>query len=253
MFSSTMMASSTTIPTTRVRPSTVKVFKVKLRKYITMNVPRIEVGIARSTLIVVENDPRNSQQTNPVRSAARTSVSRISSIARSMNTVLSKRTPTLTPSGRSARICCSFALERWPTSTAFAPRSLRMPNPIEGSPLARATRRRSSSPSSTTATSCSRTGVPSRNATTSSRKPARSRASPSARTFISRWGVSMRPAGTSRCSRWMAPITSSTVRPCASSRRASNHTRTLRSRYPPMKTSPTPSTVWSCGRITLRT
>ena len=35
--------------TTRVRPSTVKVFRVKPRKYITMNVPRIEVGMASST------------------------------------------------------------------------------------------------------------------------------------------------------------------------------------------------------------
>ena len=162
MFSSTMIASSTTMPTTSVRPSTVNVFNVKLKKYITMKVPRIEVGIARRTFTVLDHDPRNSQQTRPVSSAARSSVSRISSIARSMKTVLSKRTPTLTPSGRSALICWSLALASFPTSTALAPRSLRIPKPIDGSPLACATRRRSSRPSSTTATSCRRTGVPSR-------------------------------------------------------------------------------------------
>ena len=81
-------------------------------------------------------------------------------MARLMKIVLSKRTPTLTPSGRSALMSSSLALARSPTSTALAPRSLRMPKPMEGSPLARATRRRSSRPSSTTATSCRRTGLP---------------------------------------------------------------------------------------------
>ena len=55
-------------------------------------------------------------------------------------------------------------------------------------------------------------------------------ASPSARTFISRSGASMSPAGTSLCSRPMASTTSCAVRPWASSRGASNQTRMERSR-----------------------
>ena len=78
-------------------------------------------------------------------------------------------------------------------------------------------------------------------------------ASPWARTFISRSTPSMRPAGTSWCSRVIARLTSSTVRPCASRRVASYHTRTLRSRKPKTSIAPTPSIIWSWGRITLRT
>ena len=61
MFSSTMIASSTTIPTTRVRPSTVKVLRVNPKTYMTMKVPRIEVGMASSTFRVVDHEPRKSQ------------------------------------------------------------------------------------------------------------------------------------------------------------------------------------------------
>ncbi len=57
-----------------------------------------------------------------------------------------------------------------------------------------------------------------------------SMASPSARTFISRSAASIRPAGTSRCSRAMALLTSATVSPWASIRTASYQTRTERSR-----------------------
>ena len=54
----------------------------------------------------------------------------------------------------------SCALTSRPTWTALAPRSLVMPKPIDGSPIARLSRRRSSRPSSTTATSFRRTGAP---------------------------------------------------------------------------------------------
>ena len=78
-------------------------------------------------------------------------------------------------------------------------------------------------------------------------------ASPWARTFISRWEPSMRPAGTSWCSRAMARLTSRTVRPWASSRVASYHTRTLRSRNPKTSMAPTPSIICNWGLMTLRT
>ena len=160
MFSSTMIASSTTMPTTRVRPSTVYVFRVKPNTYMTMNVPRIDVGIASRTLRVVDQEPRKTQQTTLVRSAARMRVKRISLIARSMKTVVSKLTARKSPSGSCFSISASLARTSRPTCTAFAPRSLVMPKPMAGWPLVRARRRRSSRPSSTTATSRRRTGEP---------------------------------------------------------------------------------------------
>ncbi len=74
-------------------------FRVKPKTYMTMKVPRIEVGIASSTLRVVDQEPRNTQQTRPVKSAASTSVKRISLIAFSTKTVLSKLTDMKRPSG----------------------------------------------------------------------------------------------------------------------------------------------------------
>ena len=77
-------------------------------------------------------------------------------------------------------------------------------------------------------------------------------ASPSAFTFISRSADSMRPAGTSRCSRAMAALMSWMVRPWASMRGASYQTRTERSRKPWSCTSPTPWMVWIAGLMTFR-
>ena len=135
---------------------------VKPNTYITMKVPRIEVGIASSTLSVVDHEPRNTQHTRLVSSAAITSVNRISSIARSTKTVVSKLMTISRPSGSCFSISLTFARTSRPSWTAFAPRSLVTPKPTAGSPIVRKKRRRSSSPSSTTATSWSRTGAPSR-------------------------------------------------------------------------------------------
>src|SRR6185295_11584306 len=102
MFSSTMMASSTTMPTDSDSPSTVKVLRVKPKKYMHRNVPMIDVGIASSTLTVEDHDPRKSQQTTPVRSAASSSENCTSRIASSTASVPSKLTPSVSPSGRFA-------------------------------------------------------------------------------------------------------------------------------------------------------
>ncbi len=219
----------------------------------TMNVPRIEVGMASRMLTVVDQEPRNSQQTKPVNSAASRRVKRISRIDRSTKTVVSQLTSSFSPSGSWGARRAKRSLTARPTCTALAPRSLVMPKPTEVSPMVRLSRRRSSRPSSTTATSLRRTGEPWVKLTTRSRNESMSIASPWARTFISRSPLSMRPAGTSWCSRAIARLTSITVRPCASSRAASYQTRTLRSRKPKTKISPTPSIICSCGRTTLRT
>ena len=112
-----------------------KVLRVKPKTYITMNVPRIEVGMASSTLRVVDHEPRKSQQTRPVSSAASTRVKRISLIACSTKTVVSKLMARNRPSGSCFSISASRARTSRPTCTAFAPRSLVMPKPIAGSPI----------------------------------------------------------------------------------------------------------------------
>src|SRR4029434_5165990 len=90
MFSSTMMASSTTMPTDSDSPSRVKVFSVNPQKYITAKVPMMDVGMESSTLKVEESDPRKSQQTNPVRMTERIRVNSISWIDSSTGAVPSK-------------------------------------------------------------------------------------------------------------------------------------------------------------------
>src|SRR5262245_28766118 len=87
MFSSTMMASSTTIPTDSDSPSSVKVLSVNPQKYITAKVPMMEVGMESSTLKVEEREPRKSQQTSPVRMTERMSVNSISWIDSSTGAV----------------------------------------------------------------------------------------------------------------------------------------------------------------------
>ena len=152
MFSSTMIASSTTMPMARLRPSSVKVLSVKPKKYSTMKVPMIEVGIASSTLKVAVQLPRNSQHTSDVTSAASTSVNLNSSTESSMNLVVSKLTAIFMPSGNCFATSAMRALTPCATATVFEPRCLRIPMPTARSPLAREMRRMSSRPSSISAT-----------------------------------------------------------------------------------------------------
>ncbi len=156
MFSSTMMASSTTMPMARLRPSSVKVLSVKPKKYRTMKVPMIEVGIARMTFSVAVQLPRNSQHTNAVASADSTSAILNSSTDSSMKLVESKLTSIFMPSGSCLATSAMRALTPCATATVFEPRCLRMPMPTARSPLAREMRRMSSRPSSICATWLSR-------------------------------------------------------------------------------------------------
>ena len=55
--------------------------------------------MASSTFTVVDQEPRKSQHTSPVRTAASTRVNRISLIACSTKTVVSKFTTRVRPSG----------------------------------------------------------------------------------------------------------------------------------------------------------
>ena len=95
-----------------------------------------------------------------------------------MKTVVSQLTSSRRPCGSWDRMDSIFALTSRPTWTALAPRIFVMPNPIDDSPIARLSRRRSSRPSSTTATSFRRTGAPFTYVTTRLLNDVRSIASP---------------------------------------------------------------------------
>ena len=133
--------------------SSVNVFIEKPAKYITANVPKTETGIASTTLNVEDSEPRNSQHTNAVSSTDNSSVSLISSTASLMKRLLSTRTSNDNPSGSVLRNSLSRARTESATSTVLDPCCLMIPSPCAGKPFARPMRRRSSKPSSTSATS----------------------------------------------------------------------------------------------------
>ena len=71
IFSSTIIASSTTIPITSDKAKSVKVLSVNPKKYIKIKVPKIETGIAKTILIAEESEPINAQHTTDVKIAER--------------------------------------------------------------------------------------------------------------------------------------------------------------------------------------
>jgi hypothetical protein len=117
-------------------------------------VPSSDMGIASTTFTVLENEPRNIQQTSAVSRTAMISSNCTSCTDSSMYLVESKMTVACMPSGRV--FCTRASSSRMPsaTATALAPRCLRMPMPWTGIPSVRERRRSSSKPSSTRATSC---------------------------------------------------------------------------------------------------
>ena len=109
--------------------------------------------MASTTLRVEEREPRKSQQTSAVRRTARKSSNSISFTDSSMYRVESKLVSRLIPGGKVLPISAISARIARATATALAPRCLRIPRPCAGWPLKRETRRMSSKPSSTSATS----------------------------------------------------------------------------------------------------
>ena len=59
IFSSIMMASSTTMPIARLNPKSVNVLRVNPKKYRAIKAPMIEVGMAIKTLMVEDHEPKN--------------------------------------------------------------------------------------------------------------------------------------------------------------------------------------------------
>ncbi len=116
-------------------------------------VPSRDMGMARMTLSVLEREPRNSQQTKAVRMTESRSSNWISLTEWRMNSVLSLVMPTFMSAGRVLEYSSMAARTLLARATALAPRCFLMPMPWAGPPSIRASRRTSSKPSSTRATS----------------------------------------------------------------------------------------------------
>ena len=78
----------------------------------TAIVPSSDIGIAKSTFIVLDSEPRKSQHTIAVRITARPSSSSISLTDSLMKPVVSKRTSTFIPSGSVFWISASACAHR---------------------------------------------------------------------------------------------------------------------------------------------
>ena len=98
-FSSTMIASSTTMPIAIVSASRVKLLIEKPRKYMIANVAMIDAGIASPGMIVARMLRKKTKMISTTRMAAMTSVSRASSIECVTNTEPSNALSSFTPVG----------------------------------------------------------------------------------------------------------------------------------------------------------
>jgi len=98
-FSSTMIASSTTMPIASVSASSVKLLIENPRKYITANVATMEAGIARPGMTVARKFRRKTKMITTTSAAAISSVSSASRIERLTKVDWSKATSRLTPGG----------------------------------------------------------------------------------------------------------------------------------------------------------
>ena len=100
--------------------------------------PSSDIGMAKSTFIVLESDPRNTQQTSAVSRTASPSSMAISLTESEMKVVVSKMTSSFIPGGR---VLCKLSIAAFTalaTPTALEPGCLRMPIACTGAPLLRA-------------------------------------------------------------------------------------------------------------------
>ncbi len=89
MFSSTMMASSTTMPMASTSPNSVRLFRLKPSAAMTANVPTSETGTSIIGRIIAFQSCRKNSTTPPTSRTAITSVLSTSSMDRWMNGVVS--------------------------------------------------------------------------------------------------------------------------------------------------------------------
>jgi hypothetical protein len=166
VFSNTTMASSTTKPVATVSAIRLRLLRLKPSRYITPNVPSSAATVATAGTMVARALRRNRLTTSTTRMTEMTSVNSTSRSEPRMELVLSDATCSVTSGGSCACSSGSSARTLSTVSMMLAEGCRVISTMIAGSPLNRPSVRVSSTPSSTSATSCSRTAAPLRQAMT---------------------------------------------------------------------------------------
>ena len=199
MFSSTMIASSITMPVETDRPSIVMLFSVKPAHRMAKKVAMIDVGMDTAAMSAGRQfrHPRNTQTMRLARRAPRTRWCWTSPSARLMKRDWSRTTSMVTSGGSACRTSVRRAFTRSTTATVLVPDCLRTRSATAFWPSSRDKVRGSSSASRTAAMSRIRTGPRAVSATTIVSKSATAVTRPSVRSPSSRPAPVRRPPGTS--------------------------------------------------------
>ena len=199
MFSSTMIASSITMPVETERPSIVTLFSVNPAHRMAKKVAMIEVGMETAAMSAGRQF-RHPRKTHTIRLARRAPRMRwccTSPSARLMKRDWSRTTSIVTSGGSVARRSPSRVLTRSTTATVLVPDCFRTRSDTALFPSRRDSVRGSSSASRTWATSRTRTGPRAVSATTMVSKSATAATRPRVRRPSSRPSPVRRPPGTS--------------------------------------------------------
>ncbi len=122
-FSTTMIASSTTMAIARINPNNVNVLTENPNAPMTASVPINETGILRQGMITARKFWRKRKITRTTRAVVSRKVTKTSSIEALMTSVVSRVTPYSTPCGRVEAISSIFARTALDTSSELEPGS----------------------------------------------------------------------------------------------------------------------------------
>ena len=245
------MLSSTRIPMVRVRARVVRKLRVKPCSHITPKVAIREVGMASSTITVLRQECRKTSSTRPVSRTASIRVRCTPVRELRMKTELSVMTSSSAPSGSSGWMRATSARTAAAVLVTLAVACLVTVIPTASLPLTRLRRVWSLKPSTTVATSRTRTWPPLGRVLTTvpSMSPGeRNLASTRRLKFLP--GSRTWPPGRSTFSAPRAWVTCCRVSPKARRRAGSTSTCTSRCCPPKMDTCPTP--LWVSRRLRMR-
>ena len=252
MFSTSTIASSTRIPTTRESASSVTTLMVKPIWCMPMKAGMADIGSATADTSVARHSRRNSHTTSTASAAPSYSRCREPMYSSCAGVTKSKA------SVSSMSGCCSLSSSRAfctaaPTATSLSPRLRTTSKPITGTPSSRAAERGSATVSLTRATSLRRMRRPSASESSINATSAALRTVPRVRTGCSDTPRSVRPPAASVCTMRNWRDTSATVAPSACNLSGSMATSTSRFTPPTRFTAPTPRTEISLRAISWST
>ena len=196
MFSISTMASSTRMPTTRVRASRVTTFSEKPISCMTKNVGISDIGMAKAVIRVERQSRRNSSTTRAARNMPSIRTCRVALKLSRVSSTVAKMRVNLIP-GWTFSIFASSAITSSSTATSLDSRVFITWKPTTGRPLSLAKPRTSDAPSPMSATSVSFTKRPPSAAMVRLRSWSTVCTEPSTRRVCSRPPNEMRPPGLS--------------------------------------------------------